>query len=79
MADAATLQTRLDEAEQARHALATGQRVVDVWRDGQRVRYQESNKGDLYAYIADLRNELAAATAPATGALPRRRAIPVAF
>ena len=79
MADVATLKTRLEEAEAARHALATGQRVVDVWRDGRRVRYQESNKADLASYIDDLIAEIAALEAPATGALPRRRFIPAAF
>lgn len=79
MADVDTLKTRLAEAEAARHALATGQRVVDVWRDGRRVKYQESNKADLAAYIDDLTTRIAGLDAPLTGALPRRRFIPAAF
>lgn len=79
MADLATLQTRLTDAEAARHALATGQRVVEVMRDGRRVRYQESNRGDLGLYIDELAAAIAGLTAPSTGALPRRRFIPIAL
>lgn len=79
MTDLATLQTRLSEAQDARHALATGQRVVEVMRDGKRMRFQESNKGDLAAYIDEITTSIADLEAPTTGALPRRRFIGIAF
>lgn len=79
MADLETLQTRLAEAQAARHALATGQRVVEVVRDGKRMRFQESNKGDLAGYIDELGAAIAELQQPVIGALPRRRFIPVAF
>lgn len=79
MADLETLQTRLTEAEAALHSLAMGERVVEVVRDGRRVRYQESNKGDLGAYADLLRRSIADLQAVAAGNTRRRRFIPVAF
>lgn len=75
--DLETLKSRLTEAETAIHALATGQRVVDVWKDGRRVRFQEGNRGDLMRYAQELRDQIAGLEMPA--ARPRRRFIPVAF
>lgn len=79
MADLATLKTRLTEAEAAKHDLAMGARVVEVVRDGRRIRYQEANKGDLDTYIDKLLREIDDLEAPASGSLPRRRFIPAAF
>lgn len=79
MADIETLKTRLAEAEDARHALATGGRVVDVWKDGRRVRYAEANRGDLDTYIDGLKALIEAGEQPVETARPRRRFIPVAF
>ncbi|MGF7152625.1 gpW family head-tail joining protein [Novosphingobium gossypii] len=79
MADLATLKTRLAEAEEARHALAMGTRVVEVWRDGKRLKFSEANKGDLDGYITDLSGQIADIESAASGARPRRRFIGVSF
>lgn len=82
MADLATLRARLSEAEAARHkAMTTGQ-IVDVWRDGRRIRYAQNDYTELQAYIRDLTAEIIALdpTGPeATAQTPRRRAIGVRF
>lgn len=78
MADLATLQLRLTEAEQALHNLAIGARVVDVWKDGRRVQYSEATKDQLEAYIKDLTDQISDAGATAT-TRPRRRFIPVSL
>ena len=72
MANLETLQTRLDEAEGALHNLTIGSRVVDVWRDGRRVKYSESNKSDLIEYIAWLKGQIFEVESEAAG-LTRRR------
>lgn len=72
MAELATLQTRLTEAEAALHALATGSMVEEVWRDGRRVTYTASNIARLREYIAYLNSEIAAAQAAADGGTRRR-------
>lgn len=78
MADLATLQARLTEAETALHNLAIGARVVDVWKDGRRVRYSEATKSQLEAYIKDLNDQITDAQATSTD-LPRRRFIGVSL
>lgn len=78
MATTAEIQTRLTEAEAALHALATGQRVVDVWRDGRRVTFSQATIGQLRDYIAQLRNDLAEAQNLDAGR-PRRRAIGIGW
>jgi hypothetical protein len=77
MADVETLRTRLAEAETAMHALAMGTRVVEVVRDGRRVKYSESGKGELSAYIDSLTRQIEALEGASSGSLPRRRFIPV--
>lgn len=58
MADLATLEQRLSEAEDALHKLRIGQSVVSVdVPGGQSVRYSEASK--LEAYIADLNTQIA--------------------
>ena len=79
MADLATLQTRLTEAEGALHALSMGQRVVEVWHDGRKIRYDTSSKSDLQGYIDSLNRAIADIGASAESTLPRRRYIPVVF
>ena len=76
MADLETLKTRLAEAEDALHALNLGERVVEVMRDGRRMRYQESNRGGLEGYIGSLRAQVAESEITPRS---RRRFIPVAF
>lgn len=78
MATSAEIETRIAEAEAALHALATGQRVVEVWRDGKRMIFSQATIGQLRTYLADLKLELASLTAVADGK-PRRRAIGLAF
>lgn len=75
MADAMTIQARLDEAETALHQLTIGRRTKafthsagDVSRQAQ---WSEANINELRAYIADLRRQL--------GLPSRRRAIGVRF
>lgn len=76
MADQATLQTRLTEAEDALHQLTIGRRskafthaAGDVNR---RIEWTETNVAQLRAYIADLRRQLGETTG-------RRRAIGLVF
>lgn len=75
MADAITLQARLDEAETALHDLSIGRRTKafthsasDVSR---RAEWTEATIPQLRSYIADLRRQLGQPT--------RRRAIGVSF
>ena len=64
MADLATLQARLTEAEAAEHALQTGKRVAVVARDGRRVEYTGAAQSlaALEAYISRLKNDIAILT-----------------
>lgn len=78
--DIAKLTRMISEAVDARHKLATGTDVVDVWRDGRRMRFQKSKIAELDAYITNLRSDLTAAQVDA-GVTPtrRRRAIGLAW
>ncbi len=59
MADTATIQARLAEAEEALHALMTGSREEEVvWADGRRSKYTTATLPQLQAYIADLKAQL---------------------
>lgn len=76
MADIATLQARLDQAEAALHDLTIGRRskafthgAGDVSR---RVEWTEAKVPELRAYIADLRRQLGQR-------MGRRRAIGITF
>lgn len=55
----ATLQERLDEAENIYHDLMVGKSVVEL-RDsnGELVRYTQASAGRLAAYIQDLKRQL---------------------
>jgi gpW protein len=71
MADAATIQARLTEAETALHELVTGTRRVMVRdADGRTVTYAQSQRGELEAYAESLRAQL-----PAAASGKRRRQI----
>lgn len=61
MADLATLQTRLLEAELAYHRLMTGSAEEEAQHDDMRVRYTRAEAGNLAAYIERLKSEIAAA------------------
>ncbi len=59
MADTATLQARLVEAETALHKLSTGTQRVQVDYEGiGSVTYSKANIGALRAYIAQLKSDL---------------------
>lgn len=62
MADLATLQARLAEAEVAYHKLLTGTGEVEVQHGDMSVKYAYSSKGAeaLATYIADLKTQIAA-------------------
>ena len=73
MASVETINTRIAEAEDARHRLSLGESVVEVWRDGRRVQYSEVSLPQLDAYIERLKGELVTAQAAAGSAPPPRR------
>lgn len=64
----------LAQVRAARTALATGQRVTDVWKDGRRMTFSAMSMTDFDTLIASLERELDAATSVARGGR-RRRAI----
>lgn len=78
MASLAQLQTWLTEAENARHSLALGEQVVEVWKDGRRVTYNRGSLADLDAYIKRLERDIEQATNVAAGKR-RRSAIGIHF
>lgn len=73
MADLATLQTRLAEAEAAYHALLTGSAIEEVEHGDMRQRYVSSatSMQQLSSYIADLRAQIVALGGAVSG--ERRR------
>mgnify|MGYP003145228815 CR=1 FL=1 len=59
MADTATLQARLTEAEEKYHELALGGSVrVFVDQNGERIEYTAANRQELRNYILSLRAQL---------------------
>lgn len=77
MADLATLQTRLLEAELAKHKLLTGTQEVEVDFNGIRTKYANSvtQLQMLDSYITDLKAQIGAAGGTVTG--EKRRALVV--
>lgn len=73
MATSAEIQTMLTEARAARHQIALGQTVVEVWRDGRRIIFSKTDSAKLADYIAALENELADALVEEGGCRVRRR------
>ena len=51
---AANKARQLEEAQQARHKLLTGTRVVKINKDGLSVEYTSANLYELTAYISEL-------------------------
>jgi hypothetical protein len=69
MADLATLQARLADAELAEHKLITGSQRVSVgFGAGKTVTYTQATLADLRAYITRLKEEIAALTGASTPA-----------
>ncbi|MEM1046473.1 MAG: gpW family head-tail joining protein [Pseudomonadota bacterium] len=58
MADTATLQTWLTEAETALHRLSTGTLEMEVSFRGRMVKFNQTDIVRLRAYIADLKRQL---------------------
>jgi len=75
MADLATIQTRLTEAETAYHRLQIGSQEESIGLGDMQVRYTKANADQLAAYIAGLKTEIAAAGGTVSGL--RRRAFVV--
>ena len=76
MAELSQLRTWLSEAENARHELALGQAVVEVWRDGRRMTFAKADLGKLDGYIGTLAGDIAKAEDVLNGTtLTRRRSI----
>ncbi len=75
------LRKQLAEAQAARHKLLTGAAIVDVQRDGRRIRYSQGNAADLDSYIEELTAQIRALdpTGPEATVQPRRRALGVRF
>lgn len=70
-----TLQTRLTEAEDARHKLLTGQQEVEISLDGfGKTVYSQANIRALDKYIVELQNKIARLSG-----LPRRGPLRVSF
>lgn len=58
-----TLQQRLDEAEDALHALQIGKQVAEVHdANGESIRYAQGSITRLVGYIADLKRQLGLGT-----------------
>jgi hypothetical protein len=77
MADLATLQARLTEAESAYHSLMTGTSTVELEHGDMRTKYTAATAGALSAYIADLRAQIVANGGTLDGTGLRRRAFEV--
>lgn len=67
MADLATLQTRLTEAESAYHKLMTGSQAEMVSHSGTMTKYTAATMADLSAYIEQLKAQVAAAGGTISG------------
>lgn len=64
-------QAMLDEAEKAYHSLMTGTAVVEFTdQNGDKVRFQQSNRQNLYMYIQTIRKALYPACATRNGSGP---------
>lgn len=61
MATIEQIETWIAEAEAARPQVALGGAVIEVWRDGRRIKKSVTSMKELNAYLASLRSELAIA------------------
>lgn len=78
MQSAAEISAELTALYAARTALATGQRVTVVWRDGRRMSFDKARLSELSALIQQREADLEQAKAAEAGR-PRRRAIGTYF
>ncbi|PZU59820.1 MAG: phage tail protein [Sphingobium sp.] len=74
MATPTEIQADIDAVTAARRALATGERVDEVWRDGRRLTTGKVTLESLTDLLKVLRQELAEAQADEAGT-PRRSSI----
>ena len=80
MAELSQLRTWLSEAENARHELALGQAVSEIWRDGRRMTFNKSDMGKLDSYIDVLSRDIAKAEDLLNGtSFSRRQSLSVVF
>lgn len=79
MTDITILKQWLLAAQEARAKLVSGTAVVEVWRDGRRMKFNEANLGDLNAYISDLERQIEEIEGGAAGRPARRRYIGISF
>jgi len=75
MADLATLQTWLTEAESAYHRILTGSQEEQVEHGDMRLTYTRANAGQLLQYIGSLRSQIVQLGGSASGL--RRRPLTV--
>jgi len=71
--DLATLQARYADADAALHELRLGRGVVDVWRDGKRIRYTQADVTTLSDYLTELSGKIALVMAGGDPTLPTPR------
>lgn len=64
----------LADVRAARAAFIRGERVVDVWRDGRRIKFSEMSLADFNTAVTDLEGEYAAAVDSENGRRRRRPA-----
>lgn len=74
MATAAEIRADINAIRAARTALAKGERVDDVWRDGRRLTFGKVTLQGLSDLLSTLESDLVQAEAEECGR-PRRRAI----
>lgn len=78
--DLATLQARRAAVQAALDALAGGQQVKEVWKNGQRLTFAGMTAGEATTYLRSIDAEIADQAAIDTpGTLSRRRYIPLRF
>ena len=78
MATADEIRADIAAVRAQRLALANGERVKDIWRDGRRLTFSEITVDGIAKVLAALADELAEAIALEDGT-PRRRAIGIRY
>ena len=73
MTSLATLQTRLEESEEALHTLLIGEKEVTLeFGAGRKVSYNQANIAELRSYIARLEDQIAVLEGTGAGRKPVR-------